>query len=105
VAARNDCYLRIKGKSIAKELGMVGTGLKTRKPIVFLVLNPNPTLPSATTTRIENPVSKEAGKSRGRVRKLSTKTSFIKTTYDISLDSQISLLPLGFSLLGHKINH
>ena len=26
--------------------------------------------------------------------------SFIKTTYDISLDSQISLLPLGFSLLG-----
>jgi hypothetical protein len=27
-------------------------------------------------------------------------TSFIKTTYDISLDSQISLLPLGFSLLG-----
>ena len=24
---------------------------------------------------------------------------FIKTTYDISLDSQISLLPLGFSLL------
>ena len=26
-------------------------------------------------------------------------TSFIKTTYDISLDSQISLLPLGFSLL------
>ena len=25
--------------------------------------------------------------------------SFIKTTYDISLDSQISLLPLGFSLL------
>ena len=30
VAARNDCYLRIKGKSIAKELGMVGTGLKPR---------------------------------------------------------------------------
>ena len=25
-------------------------------------------------------------------------SSFIKTTYDISLDSQISLLPLGFSL-------
>ena len=25
--------------------------------------------------------------------------NFIKTTYDISLDSQISLLPLGFSLL------
>ena len=25
--------------------------------------------------------------------------TFIKTTYDISLDSQISLLPLGFSLL------
>ena len=26
-------------------------------------------------------------------------STFIKTTYDISLDSQISLLPLGFSLL------
>ena len=26
--------------------------------------------------------------------------TFIKTTYDNSLDSQISLLPLGFSLLG-----
>jgi hypothetical protein len=31
---------------------------------------------------------------------VSQETSFIKTTYDISLDSQISLLPLGFSLLG-----
>ena len=30
-------------------------------------------------------------------------TSFIKTTYDISLDSQISLLPLGFSLLGSSL--
>ena len=26
------------------------------------------------------------------------KKNFIKTTYDISLDSQISLLPFGFSL-------
>jgi hypothetical protein len=31
--------------------------------------------------------------------------SFIKTTYDISLDSQISLLPLGFSLLGSRFLH
>jgi hypothetical protein len=29
---------------------------------------------------------------------LEKKYNFIKTTYDISLDSQISLLPLGFSL-------
>ena len=29
----------------------------------------------------------------------SPKDDFIKTTYDISLDSQISLLPRGFSLL------
>ncbi len=29
---------------------------------------------------------------------LEKKCNFIKTTYDISLDSQISLLPLGFSL-------
>ena len=30
--------------------------------------------------------------------------TFIKTTYDISLDSQISLLPLGFSLLWVRRN-
>jgi hypothetical protein len=37
---------------------------------------------------------------RGEMCKLSRtrKKNFIKTTYDISLDSQISLLPLGFSL-------
>ena len=28
------------------------------------------------------------------------RSNFIKTTYDISLDSQISFLPLGFSPLG-----
>jgi hypothetical protein len=35
-----------------------------------------------------------------RMRRLACRLicSFIKTTYDISLDSQISLLPLGFSL-------
>lgn len=33
-------------------------------------------------------------------KEITRRLTFIKTTYDISLDSQISLLPLGFSLLG-----
>ena len=42
---------------------------------------------------------------RGEMCKLSRtrKKNFIKTTYDISLDSQISLLPLGFSLQLQKL--